>query len=465
MATATAFGKGSQYQLSDGRYLVPLRDGTQHYTSAPGGGFFSASTGGMQPTFQFDPASLGLPVAKNVSTPDSLTMYAGPDWSGTGYISDKPFEEKFYEELHEPGFGTSVWNNAWNDGQGPLTVLLAFLGAGAAGGMFGGAGAGAEGLGAGAGAFDAGGLGAAESMGLGAGYSSPALAGGAGVDMTGFMSEYNPFGFGGDGGLPSYGNLSGYTTGDFTASQLPGGALNGYSAAGTGGIGNPFSMIDLGGGTTGSIPGVNLGGGGSWFDTLKNKVGEQAAKSVLSKITNGTATADDYLKVLGQLGAAGLGAYGANQQANSLNNLASTYLNLGAPARARFEASMQPGFDPSTIPGYAGALDTSSKALLARLSASGGNPFGNPGAMIDANKAIIAGTALPAINEYQRLNLAAGGQANLNAAVPSLQQQAIGQEGNMLNAFGYGLNQLTNPTQPQLSISDIARAFGLPGVA
>jgi PPE-repeat protein len=123
---------------------------------------------------------------------------------------------------------------------------------------------------------------------------------------------------------------------------------------------------------------------------------------------------------------------------------------------------MTPGFDPMSIPGYAGALDTASKSILAKLSATGGNPFGQPGQLIDANKQIVAGTALPAVNEYQRLNLSAGGLGNLNAAIPALQQGAIGQQGNVLNSVGYGLNAIANP---QPSLADMIKALNLQGLS
>jgi len=186
------------------------------------------------------------------------------------------------------------------------------------------------------------------------------------------------------------------------------------------------------------------------------------ASSILSKILgSGGGTGTDWASILGKLGAAGLGAYGSNQQANSLSNLANQYLNFGAPSRARFEASMSPGFDPMSIPGYSGALDSTSKSVLAGLAAKNGNPFGNPGGLIDANKQIVAGTALPAINEYQRLNANTGFGSSMNAAVP-LQTQAIGQEGNVLNSLGYGLNAVTNP---QPSLADMIKALNLQGLA
>jgi hypothetical protein len=157
--------------------------------------------------------------------------------------------------------------------------------------------------------------------------------------------------------------------------------------------------------------------------------------------------------ILGKLGAAGLGAYASNQQSNALTDLASKYQEYGAPSRARYEASMAPGFDPMSVPGYSGAVDTASKSLLARLSASGGNPFGNPGGLIDANKQIINGTAMPAVQEYQRLNANTGFGNSMNAAL-GLQKESIGADANLYNSIGYGLNAATNP---QPSITDIMK--------
>ena len=117
---------------------------------------------------------------------------------------------------------------------------------------------------------------------------------------------------------------------------------------------------------------------------------------------------------------------------------------------------MTPGFDPTSIPGYSGALDTASKSVLARLSASGGNPFGNPGGLIDANKQIVSGTALPAIQEYQRMNANTGFGNSMNAAL-GLQTQGIGADANSLNALGYGINALTNP---QPSLSELIKQLG-----
>src|SRR6185503_17297017 len=96
---------------------------------------------------------------------------------------------------------------------------------------------------------------------------------------------------------------------------------------------------------------------------------DDVAKSALGRFMDGTATTDDYAKLLSTLGSTALGVLGSNQQAKSLSDLASKYQEYGAPSRARFQASMSPGFDPMSMPGYAGAVDSASKGILARLSA------------------------------------------------------------------------------------------------
>ncbi len=303
------------------------------------------------------------------------------------------------------------------------------------------------------------------------------------------------FGLMGGGALGAFGDAAG--AGGITADSIAAGITGGENAAGA-----MYGAGSLGAGADAAW-GVNQKAGGSMFDindpsTWFNNIegGENSAFNPssgfsmpaavpetpqqlaewglketspgnwsLPNIPGSSSTAADWItkiasnpSVWGKLLATGLGAYGSNQQANALKGLAGTYQEYGAPSRARFEASMSPGFDPSSIPGYAGALDTASKSILARLSASGGNPWGNPGGLIEANKAIINGTAMPAINEYQRLNANTGFGSSMNAAL-GLQGQAIGADANVLNALGYGVNAITNPT-PSITelLAQIAKA-------
>src|SRR3990167_356286 len=290
---------------------------------------------------------------------------------------------------------------------------------------------------------------AAEAAG---GWGVNAATGGGMPFDFGSYNPSDPFGFAGDA-ASSYGSISEPFTGaGFPSSS---GSFAGYDF----GLGYPVGgnmVTNLAGG--GLIPRVE-----SLLGPLTQKIGEQAAKSLLSKVINGTATTEDYANIAGKLGAAALGLLGSNQQATSLNSLAAKYQEYGAPSRARFEASMTPGFDPNSIGGYAGALDTVSKGILARLSATGGNPFGNPGGLIDANKQIVSGTAMPAINEYQRLNANTGFGSSMNAAL-GLQTQGIGADANALNSLGYGLNALTNQQPQQQSLADLLKALSGSGL-
>ena len=116
---------------------------------------------------------------------------------------------------------------------------------------------------------------------------------------------------------------------------------------------------------------------------------------------------------------------------------------------------MQPGFDPSTIPGYQAALDNSSQSILRKLSAQGGNPWGSPGALIEANKAIVAGTALPAIQSYQTLNSQSGGLSSMTPAANANQSAAIGSQGNLYNSLGAAAANVTAP--PQYTLQDFMK--------
>jgi hypothetical protein len=117
---------------------------------------------------------------------------------------------------------------------------------------------------------------------------------------------------------------------------------------------------------------------------------------------------------------------------------------------------MTPGFDPATIPGYQGAVDNSMQTMLRKLSTQG-NPFGNPGGLIEANKAVVAGTALPALQNYQGANAASGGFNTFNSAAPGAAQAALGANNNFYNSIGGGIANLTNPKS---SLEELLSKFG-----
>ncbi len=203
--------------------------------------------------------------------------------------------------------------------------------------------------------------------------------------------------------------------------------------------------LDMGGGyDPGSLGGLEVAGDATLPAGMAGSAGSSgmSLESITAAAKSLGVTPASLAKLLPSL----LGAAGAKNQASGLQGLQGQYENYGAPSRARYEQSMSAGFDPNSIPGYAGALDSASKSILARLSAGGGNPFGNPGGLIDAQKQIVSGTAMPAINEFQRLNAATGFGQTLNSA-GGFGQSAIGAQGNIYNAVGAGLNDVLNPPQ------------------
>lgn len=327
--------------------------------------------------------------------------------------------------IHQ-GFGwTDTWRPAIETVGG--TLLGGYLGGLGFGGEAGAAG-GAAGGGEGAAAGGLGGASGISEAGLGSALFGPGEAAGAG-------------GVGAAGGAGTAGTAG---TAGGTGLSLGGGAAGATEAAGAGASGGS------GAGSAASF-GAN--------QTVTSGAGSGTA---LSRILDGTASSADWLSAGGNLASTWLGIAGSRNQANAYRDLQNQYMAMGAPSRSRYEASMTPGFDPTSIPGYSGAVDTASKGILARLAASGGNPWGNPGGLIEANKQIISGTALPAIQQYQNQNAATGGYGAFNTAAPAAASNAINSQGGVYNAVGSGLAGLLNP---QPSLLDTLRGLGVQGLS
>jgi hypothetical protein len=157
---------------------------------------------------------------------------------------------------------------------------------------------------------------------------------------------------------------------------------------------------------------------------------------------------------------AAIGAYAANQQANSLQDLANKYMEMGAPSRARYEASFAPGFTMANDPGYTDALNAASKATLHGLSVNG-NPAGSPNAWSTSLQDLYAKTAYPALQTFRNQNAATGGIASFSAAAPAASTSAINAGSNVFNAIGAGVNDIFNP-KPSLAetLADYKRMLG-----
>lgn len=217
----------------------------------------------------------------------------------------------------------------------------------------------------------------------------------------------------------------------------------GTAAAGAGGAG------------VGSVAGpAAAGAAGTAAAAGAGSVGGKTLSDLLSgNISPGDITLSDLAKSLGTIGSTALGVYGANEQTKALKDIADRYYALGAPSRDRYEASYAPGFKVTDIPGYTDAIDSTTNALMRKLSTNG-NPYGDPGALAEAQKYVTSNVALPAIQSYRTQNANTGGYSSFNTAAPSTATGAVNAEGGIYNAIGSGIADLTHP---QPSLTDILK--------
>jgi hypothetical protein len=250
------------------------------------------------------------------------------------------------------------------------------------------------------------------------------------------------------------GGAAGTSGGGLTLAEAAGVTGAAGTAAGTTGgmIGTEAALNAGTGATTAGTVGAEGGGLGGATTGGAAMTGGGSALSRLTGIDS------DYLQLGGTALATGLGLYGSNQQAGALNDLADKYMAIGAPSRARYEATFAPDFKPQDIPGYQGAIDTSMQSLLRQISARDGNPWGSPGGTTEALKYVTGNVGLPAIQNYRNQLAATGGYNAFNTAAPGAAAGAVGAQGNTYNVLGAGIADLTQPRQ-RYSLSDMYRSL------
>jgi hypothetical protein len=251
----------------------------------------------------------------------------------------------------------------------------------------------------------------------------------------------------GSGLVPGAGGVTGLSSGAAGASGISGAAAAGTPLAP--GFFAAESLYPVAGGLAGAAGGAAAGASGgvtgaSGAGGAASGAAGAAASTAAGRILRGQGTLEDYLSVGGTLGATGLSIYGNNQIADRYENLANQYMGLGAPSRERYEASFDPNFDVTKLPGLQSAMDVSSQALMRGLSTQG-NPYGNPGGLMEAQKYIMGNVALPALQNYRNQNASTGGFGAFSTAAPQVAGNAIGTSGNMWADIGRGLGQLANP--------------------
>ena len=209
-------------------------------------------------------------------------------------------------------------------------------------------------------------------------------------------------------------------------------------------------------------------GAGLTLSQLAAGAGVANAGMSLSKLLGLTGDAATAVDALGRAVPGLLGAYAANQQGDALSDIAGKedarireFMAYGAPSRDRYEASFAPGFDIGSDPALKGAMDTTSDTLLRRLSATGGNPFGNPSGMIEANKSVLNNVALPYLQNYRNQNASTGGYGAFNTTAAgggntnALNMAGLGADKTMWNSLGLAADQAFGA--PQTSLADLLK--------
>ncbi|MDP2622003.1 MAG: hypothetical protein Q8P46_17825 [Hyphomicrobiales bacterium] len=255
----------------------------------------------------------------------------------------------------------------------------------------------------------------------------------------------------GSGLTPGAGGVTGLTPGT-TAGGIGGGAVGtGITTAIP--ATSPFALSALAPtiGAGSFFPGIDGVYGASGGGTA---AGTAAGGGALSRLLDGSATADDWLDLLGRAAPAALGAFASNQQANSLSDLAERYMGFGEPSRARFEGSFAPGFSMANEPGYADALNQTAKATLHGMSANFGNPSDSPNAWAQTLEDLNAKFAYPALQNYRQVNANTGGLASFAPAAVNASGSAVNAERGIYDSVGGGIADVFHPPK---SLADIMR--------
>lgn len=296
---------------------------------------------------------------------------------------------------------------------------------------------------------------ALSSAGAGGGLSS--LFGGEAAGAT--TAGGGLYDLGGGLGVDAYGNTVGATSlADFS------GGASGL----TGAVGNDSALSGFGDDTFTSAPppdetgAFDMGGSQGVFDSSGNPLYTGPSALDYLKDADWGQIAKQYgpqavtlLRSLARAAPGVAGAVASAQQSSDLRDLAQKYLDMGAPSRARYESSFNPGFSIASDPGYKDALDQVTKATLHGLSVTG-NPADNPNAWMQTLSDVNAKFAYPALQDYRRLNAGTGGLAALTSSAPATDTAAVNAQGGIYGGLGAAAADVFTPKQ---SLADLLKSL------
>jgi hypothetical protein len=203
------------------------------------------------------------------------------------------------------------------------------------------------------------------------------------------------------------------------------------------------------------IPGMDTLGSTSWLESAYNTL----VGGGFSSLPNGTSNVlkallgdsgeggASWVKTLGSLGAAGLGAYASNKQTNALEDMTKRYEGYGAPYRQKLSDlyANPDGFLNSKEVQTPVQMGTTN---LMRSLSTQGNPFGS-GNALQQGQSYASDQLFSRLGQEKDRLAGYGGLSSYNAAAPQANTNAINSSSNAWNAAGAGLNNIFNPPKTQ----------------
>lgn len=203
-----------------------------------------------------------------------------------------------------------------------------------------------------------------------------------------------------------------------------------------------------------TTPGTQPGTTNVPAGTMTTAATGASTASALSRLLDGTATTDDWLKLGSTLGSGLLGAYSANQQGDAIRDESARLDAIQSPWRGKLsEMYANPGNFLNSAPVRA-SIDQGTQATARALSTQYGNPALAPNAVAEISK--YANNSLYDKWGAEANRLAAFGGLNFPAtASSSLNVQGADADNGVYDALGYTLGQLTAPQQ--MTVADLLR--------
>jgi hypothetical protein len=167
----------------------------------------------------------------------------------------------------------------------------------------------------------------------------------------------------------------------------------------------------------------------------------------------------DWLRTLGSLASAGLGAYASSQQTDALDEMARRYEGYGAPYRQKL-SDLYANPDSFLNSNEVRKPVQMGTDMLMRSLSTQGNPFGS-GNALQQGQSYASDQLFGKIGQEKDRLAGFGGLSAYSAAAPTAATNAIQSSGNIYNAIGSGIGNIFNPPKTGAqTIAELMRSLG-----